>query len=65
MYNFVYLFFFNIISFIVQANYIGIKLLYIGMNIRCNHKKDFHFTRDLKNIFNNSHDVNLHWSTML
>lgn len=33
MYNFVYLFFFNIISFIVQANYIGIKLLYIGMNI--------------------------------
>lgn len=30
-----------------------------------NHKKDFHFTRDLKNIFNNSHDVNLHWSTML
>lgn len=33
MYNFLYLFFLNIIIFIVQANYIGIKLLYIGMNI--------------------------------
>lgn len=34
MYNFVYLVFFNIIIFIVQANYIGIKLLYIGRNIQ-------------------------------
>lgn len=52
MYNFVYLFFLTSLVLLHQIT--------VHWDEYSNHKKDFHFTRDLKNIFNNSHDVNLH-----
>lgn len=59
MYNFLYLFFFEH-HYIYSSSKLYWHQITVHWDEYSNHKKDFHFTRDLKNIFNNSHDVNLH-----